>query len=414
MAKQFQWRRGTTTQHGAFTGAEGEVTVDTDKDTLVVHDGSTLGGFPIALEANLGTMASQNSSSVLITGGSITGMPDPTLSSDVTTKNYVDNELTAISSISISDIVEDTTPQLGGNLDAQGFKIINLGEPTANSDAATKSYVDSVAAGLDPKESVQVATVADMGFTFVNNGGVGDTLTAGGAGFTSVDDVNLVDDYRVLVKNQSTATQNGIYIASATGSGGTTVLTRATDQDGTPSNEVSAGNFSFVEQGTVNAQTGWVVVGSGILTINTDNIVWVQFSAVGGAVDAATLDGLDSSDFLQVALSQAYTKQKYFAGDILVDGEGAIPWNLDDSQVASITLGSNLILLTPINMKNGGTYILTIKQDGTGNRALTYGGAYKWPNGVIPTLTSVPGSVDIITFVSDGVNMFGVAQLNFS
>lgn len=412
MAKQFQWRRGTTTQHGAFTGAEGEVTVDTDKDTLVVHDGTTLGGFPIALEANLGTMASQNSVNVSITGGSITGMPDPTLSSDVTTKNYVDNELSVVSIAALNEIVDDTTPQLGGDLDAQGYKIINLGEPTANSDATTKSYVDSVAAGLDPKESVQVATVADMGFTFTNNGGVGDTLTAPGVGFTSVDNTNLEEDFRVIVKAQTIPTENGIYVASDTGSGGTTVLTRATDQDGSPTNEVSAGNFAFVEQGTVNAQTGWVVVGTGILTLNADNIVWVQFSAVGG--DATTLDGLDSGDFLQIALSQAYTKQKYFANDILADGEG-ISWDLDDSQVASVTLlGSGRTLLTPTNMKNGGTYILTVKQDGAGNRALAYGGAYKWPNGIIPTLTAAPNAVDVITFVSDGVNMFGVAQLNFS
>ena len=53
MAKKLQLRRGTTSQHSSFTGAVGEVTVDTDKDSLVVHDGSTAGGFPIAKTADL-------------------------------------------------------------------------------------------------------------------------------------------------------------------------------------------------------------------------------------------------------------------------------------------------------------------------------------------------------------------------
>ena len=60
MAKLLKLRRGTTTQHGSFTGAEGEVTVDTDKETLVVHDGSTAGGHPVAAE----DMANVSSSSI--------------------------------------------------------------------------------------------------------------------------------------------------------------------------------------------------------------------------------------------------------------------------------------------------------------------------------------------------------------
>lgn len=91
MTKLFQWRRGTTAQHVPFVGALGEITVDTDKDTLVVHNGATPGGFPLLSEASLSNMN--------ITGGSITGMPDPTISTDVATKNYVDNEFTILSGI---------------------------------------------------------------------------------------------------------------------------------------------------------------------------------------------------------------------------------------------------------------------------------------------------------------------------
>jgi len=157
--------------------------------------------------------------------------------------------------------------------------------PVNPTDAANKQYVDSVASGLDPKESVRVATTValTMGigageWVYANNGGVGDTLTNNTASLTTIDTIQLVDGDRVVVKNQVDAKQNGIYTASAVGAGSATILTRATDQDGSPTNEVSAGNFTFVEQGS-QANTGWVVTGDGILTLNTDDINWVQFSA---------------------------------------------------------------------------------------------------------------------------------------
>jgi len=74
MSTQIQLRRGTTSDHSTFTGAVGEVTVDTDKDTVVVHDGSTVGGHPLVKESALGTLATQDADDVAITGGSITGI----------------------------------------------------------------------------------------------------------------------------------------------------------------------------------------------------------------------------------------------------------------------------------------------------------------------------------------------------
>ena len=74
MSTQIQFRRGTTADHATFTGAVGELTVDSDKDVVVVHDGVLAGGHPLVKEADLGTIASQNANNVSITGGSITGI----------------------------------------------------------------------------------------------------------------------------------------------------------------------------------------------------------------------------------------------------------------------------------------------------------------------------------------------------
>lgn len=140
--------------------------------------------------------------------------------------------------------------------------------------ADTKTYIDSVAAGLDPKQSVRVGTTLPLtGATYVASGG-----TSGTGSFTSapstVDGIALVNGNRILVKNQTDKKQNGVYVRISS-----TVWHRSSDMDGNPTSEVSAGNYVFVETGSTLAASGWVVEGDGVLTVNVDNIQWIQFSA---------------------------------------------------------------------------------------------------------------------------------------
>jgi hypothetical protein len=131
---------------------------------------------------------------------------------------------------------------------------------------------------MDPKESVRIATLADMAWTYASGAG---TLTAGAAGSTILDGITLADGNRVLVKDQTDPKENGIYIASDTAPGAATVFTRSEDMDGTPAAEVSGGNFTYVETGSSYAGQGFIVLGDGILTLDTDNIVWTQVSGAG-------------------------------------------------------------------------------------------------------------------------------------
>ena len=114
MAKQLQLRRGTTVEHSTFTGLEGEVTVDTTKDTVVVHDGSTAGGKPIATEAYVDSQTHLS----LIDEDSFATDSDTRPPSQQSVKAYVDATVAAT-----NELFEDTTPQLGGSLDvlAQHF-----------------------------------------------------------------------------------------------------------------------------------------------------------------------------------------------------------------------------------------------------------------------------------------------------
>jgi hypothetical protein len=109
----------------------------------------------------------------------------------------------------------------------------------------------------------------------------------------------------------------------------------------------------------------------------------------------------------------AFTAQQNFGSQSLTYGS-SITWNLATQQVASVTLTGNATLANPSNMVNGGTYILTITQDGTGSRTLAYGTDYLWPGGVSPNLTTTPGAVDVLTFFSNGTIMRGAISQGYS
>jgi hypothetical protein len=167
------------------------------------------------------------------------------------------------------------------DLSMAGYKLTALGTPTVSTDAATKQYVDDVAQGLNIHAASYAATTANLNATY-NNGtsGVGATLTNAGtqAAFQTDGTTPSLND-RILVKDQTTTSQNGIYTLTTVGSGSTNwVLTRATDFDSAV--EIAGGDFTFVDNGTTLANTGWVQVDE-VTTVGTDPIVWQQFSGAG-------------------------------------------------------------------------------------------------------------------------------------
>jgi hypothetical protein len=159
--------------------------------------------------------------------------------------------VTAAGQASLSDLSAPSA-----DLSMGGYKVVNVGTPTADTDGATKGYVDSVAQGLKPKDSVKAATTANI------------TLS----GEQNIDGISVVAGDRVLVKNQSTASQNGIYIVSGSS------WARSSDANAW-SELVSA--FVFVEEGSTLADTGWTCTVNQGGTIGTTAVTFTQFSGAG-------------------------------------------------------------------------------------------------------------------------------------
>jgi len=259
---------GTTVT--ASTGFVGGLTGAVTGNTAGVHTGAVTGNVTGNLTGNVTgnvTAASGTSTfnNVTISGAldmdsgtsaTITGLATPTNSSDAATKGYVDTADALKLNL--------TGGTLSGALAMGTNKITGLGTPTADADAVTKSYVDAIAQGIDAKASVVAASTANL------------TLSAA----QTIDGVSVIAGDRVLVKDQTTTANNGIYLC-ASGS-----WTRTTDAD-TYAELVAA--YTFVEGGTVNANNGFICTIPTSGTLGSTSITFAQFSGAGQITAGAGL-----------------------------------------------------------------------------------------------------------------------------
>lgn len=151
----------------------------------------------------------------------------------------------------------DQMTQPSAAVGMNGQRMTGLADPVGDQDAATKAYVDATAVGLDVKDSARVATTADI------------TLS----GVQTIDGVGVLAGDRVLVKNQTDATGNGIYDVVSGGAW--------TRSDDAVQDELTSGSFVFIEEGTVNANAGFVVSTPNPITVGSDDIEFSQFSGAG-------------------------------------------------------------------------------------------------------------------------------------
>ena len=280
------------------------------------------------------TVQSLTDSTATLSGGGLTGL------TNLSVDNINANANTISTTNSNGDLIlspngTGTVTVPSGYKDRSGFGTTSL---------VTKEYVDAVKVGLDFKDSVRVASTANV------------TVSGPGA---AIDGITLSSGDRVLLKNQSTASQNGIYVFN----GAASALTRATDADANA--EVTAGMFVFVEEGTVNADQGFVLTTDGTITVGSTSLSFTQFSGAGQIVagDAITktgnqLDVNDDNITLEVNSDALRIKgiTQTAVGDLLIGKTGT-----NTGYVRLAKPGSNNAFLT---MGTAGTASWTTTIDG--------------------------------------------------
>jgi len=160
-------------------------------------------------------------------------------------------------------------------------------EPSNDNDAVTVKYVNDRVNGLDItglniKESVALSTTEDISLNNTT---------------TFIDGVTVSNGDRILVKHQTDAKENGIYVVSATG--------WSRSPDANSATNITPGMFTFIESGTVNSDTGWVLSTDGTIVVGTTTLSFAQFSGAG-TYTAGTGLTLTGSEF---SLTDTYTKK---------------------------------------------------------------------------------------------------------
>ena len=261
-------------------------------------------------------------------------------------------------------------------------KITNLAMPTADTDAATKAYVDASRSGLDVKASVRAATTANI------------TLS----GPQTIDGVAVIAGDRVLVKDQSTASANGIYVVAAS------TWSRSTDAD--TDAEVHAGMFTFVEEGTVNADSGWVLSTNNPIVVGSTSLTFAQFSGAGQITAGAgltktgnTIDAVGTTNRILVNADSIDIASTY-VGQTSITTLGTIGTGTWNGSVIGATYGGTgvnngsrtITLGGSLTFSGGFTTSFTV----TGNTSVTLPTSGTLVNSAVTTLSSL-SSVGTIT-----------------
>ena len=381
----------------------------------------TINGTTVALGAS-GTVTAANPNALTIstglTGTSYDGSTAVIIAIDSTVATLTGSQTLTNKSISGSantltnipnSALTNSSVTIGTTGVALGATSLTLGgltsvavtqDPTTALQLATKQYVDAVAQGLDPKASCVAATTTNI------------TLS----GTQTIDGVALIAGDRCLVKNQTLSQNNGIYVVAAG------AWTRATDMDNWL--EVP-GAFTFIEQGTAYADTGWVCTSNAGGTLGTTPITWVQFAGAGSytAGTGLTLTGTQFSITNTAVTAGAYGSATQ-VGTFTVNAQGQLTLAGNTTvtpAVGSITgLGTGVATALAVNTGTAGAFVVNGGALGTpssgtvtnltGTASININGTVGATTATTGAFTTISASGVITSTVATGTAPFTVAS----
>lgn len=395
---------GTGLTGGPITST-GTISIDstvatlTDTQTLT---NKTLTAPVIATIVNTGTLTLPTATDTLVARGTTDTLTNKTISGSSNTLSNIANSSLTNSAVTIGT----TAISLGAtSLTLGGLTSVAVTQdPTSALQLATKQYVDAVAQNLNIHASCNAATTGTLasitgGTVTYNNGssGVGATLTLSVA-LTTLDGYTLVNGNRLLIKNEATQANNGIY----TWATGGTVLTRATDFD--TNIEIASGDFTFVTSGTTYSNTGWVQT-LPVTTVGTSPISWTQFSGAGTytAGTGLTLAGTQFSITNTAVTAGAYGSATQ-VGTFTVNAQGQLTLAGNTTvtpAIGSITgLGSGVSTALAVNTGSAGAFVVNGGALGTpssGTVTNLTGTASININGTVGATTPTTGAFTTVT-----------------
>jgi len=343
---------------------EGRLIYNTTTDTVKVYTGSAWKSLPHTLSAG---GSHTDALTISESNGTVT-----------LTLNLADTDSAGLMPAAmwqmLTDATDDATASKLVKRDANGNA--KVADPTDNAHIATKGYVDAARQGLDVKASVRVASVAPVA--------IASALEAGDI----IDGVTLAEGDRVLLKNQSTASENGIYVVVASGAG---AASRAPDAD--TSAKVTTGMFTFVAEGTVNGDNGFVLTTNDAITLGTTGLTFVQFSGAGQVIAGAGLT--KSGNTIDV-----------------VGTADRITINADSVDIASTYVGQSTI--TTLGTVTTGTWDATtvaVTAGGTGVESFTDNGVVYGNGTSALDVTAAGTEYQVLQAGSGGVPAFGAVNL---
>ena len=369
---------GTVTTTGSLTLGG---TLSGVANSALTNSSITINGSSVSLGGSITVTATATNALTIgtgLTGTSYNGSSAVTIAIDSTvatltgtqtltnkTISGASNTLTNIANASLTNssvTVGTTAISLGSSsLTLGGLTTVTVTQdPTAALDLATKQYVDAVAQGLDPKASCVAATTVNV------------TLS----GTQTIDGVALIAGDRCLVKDQTLSQNNGIYLVAAG------AWTRATDMNAWV--EVP-GAFTFIEQGTTQADTGWVCTSNAGGTLGTTAITFVQFAGVGSytAGTGLTLTGTQFN-ITNTAVTPASYGSATQVGTFTVNAQGQLTLAGNTTvtpALGSITgLGTGVATALAVNVGSAGAFV-------------TFNGALGTPSS--GTVTNLTGTASI-------------------